>query len=727
MAAADPLYSPASWLARAQPLLAQAGAPRDLQLLRRAFRSFGRRVIDRVDTDVATAMDRLREQRARLEDVLSAQRDALERDAVRPEQGMHVAQSAVDQTLAAVRDAEEQLIASLERSLVDRQRIGQLVAVSQEIASIERLDELIVTIPRLALVFCPADAAELLEVEADGSLTLLSRSGAALVTPRSRIEQEARATLSAGATRVEDDGRSLHRTPNDGAPRPGPAVRLAVIPLRQGGRNLVLIVERAAPGAQLTERDLEQLTVYGSLAGTSLARSRSNAALRESAARDAASVAAIRDGVLALDTEGVVRSINGAATRILGIRREDALGRRLRDIPGFAPLGLALTADPPPIGEVVMVPRGDVVIRAQAYEGGVVANFHDFATAQRIAQKLVESAAHFTFEDLVGSDRAFLEALELARRAAQSDAPILITGESGTGKEMLAQAIHSASRSSAPFVGINVGAIPRELLESELFGYEGGAFTGARSGGHAGKFELAGRGTLLLDEIGDMPLEMQGKLLRVLQERIVQRLGGSRDIALHARVIATSHRDLDEAVKAGRFRLDLFHRLRVVHLRLPPLRQRRGDIPQLVDYHLRKYAERMRRRTVRMAPPVIAALEAYDWPGNVRELANLAEGEVSLLPPDQDLIVRVPASIEWARSRAGISYGSQTDSTTEILRLAEVERQACENALLRFGGNVAGAARALGVSKGTLYNKIRHYQIVLADLSRRVRSRDPER
>ncbi len=712
LAAADPAYSPASWLARAQPLLAQAGAPRDLQLLRRAFRSFGRRVIDRVDADVATAMDRLREQRARLEDVLSAQRVAVEGDAVSPEPGMHAAQSAVDQMLAAVRDAEEQLIAALEHSLVDRERIGQLVAVSQEIASIEGLDELIATIPRLALVFCPANAAELLEVEPDGSLTLLSRSGAALETPRSRIEQAARATLSAGATRVEDGGRGLHRAPDAGAMLPSPVARLAVIPLRQGGRNLVLVVERAAPGAQLTERDLEQLTVYGSLAGTSLARSRSNAAVREAAARDAATMAAIRDGVLALDREGVVRSINQAAARVLGIRREDALGRRLRDIPGLAPLGLALAAEPTQIGEVVMLPRGDVVIRAQAYEGGVVATFRDFATAQKMAQKIVESAARFTLEDLVGSDQAFLEALELARRAAQSDVPILITGESGTGKEMLAQAIHNASsRASAPFVGINVAAIPRELLESELFGYDGGAFTGARSSGHAGKFELAGRGTLLLDEIGDMPLEMQGKLLRVLQERMVQRLGGTRDIPLRARVIATSHRDLEEAVGAGRFRLDLFHRLRVAHLRLPPLRQRRGDVPLLVEHHLRKYAERMRRKPIGMAPAVIAALEAYDWPGNVRELANLVEGEASLLLPGQGLIVRVPASIERARSLAGTIDMSQTDSTGEILRLAEVERRACEQALLRFGGNVAGAARALGVSKGTLYNKIKHYQI----------------
>jgi DNA-binding NtrC family response regulator len=207
---------------------------------------------------------------------------------------------------------------------------------------------------------------------------------------------------------------------------------------------------------------------------------------------------------------------------------------------------------------------------------------------------------------------------------------------------------------------------------------------------------------------------------------VFQRLGGARDVALNARIIATTHSDLEEAVRAGRFRLDLFHRLRVVHLRLPPLRQRKGDVPLLVEYHLRNYAERMRRKPIRMAPSVIASLEAYDWPGNVRELANVVEGEVSLLAPEQDLIVRVPASIQRARSRAGITDKSETGSNGEMLLLTEVERRACEQALLQCEGKVAGAARVLGVSKGTLYNKIKRYQIVLADLSSRERPRGRE-
>jgi type II secretion system protein G len=582
------------------------------------------------------------------------------------------------------------LAGAVAAAVVDRQAaVGEFVAGSGEIASLDGPDDLIETIPRLALMLCSATAAELMEVEADGTLKLLSRSGVADETPRQRIQ----------------------------------------FSLRQSGRNLVLIVW-AAPGATLTERDLEQLTAYCSLAGTSLARARSNAtaseaairedAARESAARDAATMAALRDGVLVLDREGVVRSINHAAAGVLGVKREHALGRRLSDIPGLAPLGLALVAgDATHLTEVVSVPHGELVIRAEACER-TVATLRGLSSAKQIGREPVPSGARFTFGDLVGGDPAFLAAREIARRVSQSDVPILITGESGTGKEMFAQAIHNSTPGIAPsFVGVNVAAIPRELLESELFGYEGGAFTGARSSGHAGKFEVAGRGTLLLDEIGDMPMEMQARLLRVLQEKVVQRLGSTRNIPLHARVIATSHRDLEEAIAVGTFRLDLFHRLRGVHLRLPPLRQRRGDVPLLVEHYLRKYAHRMRRTAIDVTPAVMADLKAHEWPGNVRELANLIEGEASLLPPDQNLIQRMSTSIEPARRPGGsTSTWAQTSSPGEILPLEAVERRACEQALQRYGGNVARAASALGVSKGTLYNKIKRYHIVLSNRAR---------
>jgi len=296
--------------------------------------------------------------------------------------------------------------------------------------------------------------------------------------------------------------------------------------------------------------------------------------------------------------------------------------------------------------------------------------------------------------------------VETARRAAGSDLPVLITGESGTGKELLAQAIHNASgRASAPFLGVNVTAIPRELVESELFGYEGGTFTGARSGGMAGKFELAGRGTLLLDELGDMPLEIQGKLLRVLQERVVQRLGSVSDVQVKARVIATTHRNLEEAVSEGKFRLDLYHRLRVVHLRIPPLRERKSDILLLAEHQLRMHADNARRRPIKLSADVADALEAYDWPGNVRELCNVIESEASLLPPEEDVISRVPRSLLQSPSRP-IERAPSTDG---VHTLEAVERQACAQALQHYSGNVARAAQALGVAKTTLYAKMKRY------------------
>jgi len=350
----------------------------------------------------------------------------------------------------------------------------------------------------------------------------------------------------------------------------------------------------------------------------------------------------------------------------------------------------------------------------------------DSAPERAKGQRQASTGARYTFQDFVGDDPALLQVLEEATRAAELDLPMLIWGESGTGKELLAQAIHNSSpRASAPFVGINVIALPGSLLESELFGYEGGAFTGARSSGQTGKFEAAGAGTLLLDEIGDMPLEMQGKLLRVLQERVVQRVGGTRNVPVRARVIATTHRDLEQEVRLGRFRLDLFHRLRVLDLRLPPLRERKGDVRLLVEHRLRLHAGGGRGEPVEIDPAVLRALETYDWPGNVRELHNLLDSELGLLPRGKNVLSRIPPAIGRRDAASGTTSSALTNRAGTDVPLAEIVERACRDALARHGGNVALAARALGIAKNTLYSRMKRFDIAPPDAAplARVRSR----
>jgi transcriptional regulator with PAS, ATPase and Fis domain len=682
----DPGGAPGRWLGRAQSLLAGVGGPNDLQALRRTWAALERRLPHSLEPAGTRVIGELRERRDALKDALDREcAPCLETAPCRINTELETA-------LGTLSQAEEDLSAALEHAILDRTRMGQLAAATHELASIEEYDDLVGAIARLALVVCPGTGAVVVRARTDGLQETLAASGSGLAR-RGDLAERVREALSSGSAKDRE--------------RAG-TESLAVVALGPPDGRVALVVERDAPGASIGERDLEQLALYASFASVSLVRASSRAALREAAARDAATLAAISDGVLVTDPAGTIRSLNQAAANALGLHRERSIGRKLRELPGLGPLAFAL-AGTPSSGEVVPLPRGEVVIRVHAYAGGTVTILRDLATEHTIAKRVVGSMARFTFERLVGEDPAFTEVIAVARRAAVSDLPILITGESGTGKELLAQAIHNASgRAAAPFLGVNVTAIPHDLVESELFGYEGGTFTGARAAGRAGKFELAGRGTLLLDEIGDMPLEIQGKLLRVLQERVVQRLGSAADLQVRARVIATTHRDLEEAVAQGKFRLDLFHRLRVVHLRIPPLRARRGDIALIAEHELRAHAEQTRRAPIALAPVVAAAFQAYDWPGNVRELVNVLESEASILPPGETVISRIPQALE----RAAVQRAPErNDSPDAILSLDEVERRACDDALQRCDGNVARAAHALGVAKNTLYAKMRKYNL----------------
>jgi transcriptional regulator with PAS, ATPase and Fis domain len=684
-----PRQEAAKWLARAHPLLARAGTPADEERLRRAFRRFGRRGLDRlVDADLERVIEGARSTRARALDLAGAVRDLRARG-----ESADVIGAELGELITTLGERDEELISSLEGALLDRDQTGRLVGVCRELLLLQDPPVIDHELPRLALEL----GAEAAILHHQQGARMIAASALGVWPEKAAVtEDELAQAIAAGAPQTSERGGG----------------RTTLVPIRARDGARVLALHRGSSRGARSAREDERLAIVGSVATAAFESAHAAAALREAAARDAATLEAIREGILTLDDGGRVRSLNASAAAVLGLARGDAEGRTL------ASLGLTALADAIARGiedEPVRLPRVEVLVRVRPYVGGVVATVQELDRARQLAHRLVGSEARFTFDDLVGRDPAFLEVLADARRVALTDVPALITGESGTGKELFAQAIHNASpRASHPFVGVNVAAIPRELLESELFGYEAGAFTGARARGHPGRFELADRGTLLLDEIGDMPLEMQAKLLRVLQERSVFRLGGTRAIPVRTRVLATTHRDLEQAVKAGSFRLDLFYRLRVVHLRLPPLRARRGDVRALTEHHLATLAQRMGRPPMSVSPAVMADLEPYAWPGNVRELANLLEGVASLLPRTQSMISETPPAIRRAlrppSERApALAPASSPPGPTVIEPLDRTERRAIEHAIAASDGNLARAARALGVARNTLYNKIARY------------------
>ena len=295
------------------------------------------------------------------------------------------------------------------------------------------------------------------------------------------------------------------------------------------------------------------------------------------------------------------------------------------------------------------------------------------------------------------------EAVGLAERVSATDANVLITGESGVGKDMLAAFIHSKSKRAAqPFVKIDCATLPAELLEAELFGYERGAFTGAVEA-RAGRFEAAQHGSVVLDEIAHLSTDAQAKLLRVIERREFERLGGRKTIKLDARLLALTNVDLDAAVKAGRFREDLFYRLNVINLRVPPLRERKQDVAALIQYFVRQYAAKHARKVDRISQPALALLKSYDYPGNARELANVIERAV---------IVATGRTIDEHDLPAGLSAAVVAQRQREQPpSLAEMEASYIAEVLAATRGNKTECARILGISRKNLYEKIARYEL----------------
>jgi len=408
--------------------------------------------------------------------------------------------------------------------------------------------------------------------------------------------------------------------------------------------------------------------------------------------------------VIAVD--GRIKAFNRAAVRLLGLEPQIAQGASLQaswpEIAALANAGEPIENEPVRIGGRWL----QLSVRRIGEAKPRIAAMLSFRDAEGIDARPRRVAAQrlSRLDDLVGASSSIAAIREVALVAAHSSSSVVIEGESGVGKEILAQGIHSGGpRKRAPFVAVHCAAIPRELLESELFGYEPGAFTGASPRGHAGKFELAEGGTLLLDDVVELPLEMQAKLLRVLEEKSVTRLGGSRARPLDVRITATSNVPLRDAVRAGRFRSDLFYRLDVLHISVPPLRERPEDIRPLAERFLRRYSAEHGRQLRTVGPDALLALQSYPWPGNVRELEHWIENEVHFAAAGAaclDRLTRCPAPPEAQASVPGVRP------------IHETERELYAGAIRAAHGSVSEAARALGVSRGKLYRKLRVYSLL---------------
>ncbi len=426
----------------------------------------------------------------------------------------------------------------------------------------------------------------------------------------------------------------------------------------------------------------------------------------------------ISDGLIVLDRSHVVRFMNVPAGRILSVIPGDAIGRRLESVLEYEPSIVRIfetgvgfvdrdTIRTTSTRKVHLIDTAVPIKDQYGVVQSVVNTFREIRSMHRIAHKIAGNHARYTFEDLVGEAPAFQACVALARQTSGGSATVLLSGESGTGKEVFAQAIHNESkRDGGPFVALNCAALPRELIESELFGYAPGSFTGAVKNGRPGKFELASGGTIFLDEISELPFDVQAKLLRVLQERQVVRVGDSRPIDVDVRVISASNRNLLEMVKANRFREDLYYRIHVIEIELPALRERKEDIAQLATTFLRKCASTLGKDVFRIEPEAMRQLVDFDWPGNVRQLENNIERAVHLATDDR--IRRFDLETIKAPGMPTPKPGSDN-----VLSLAQAEKKALVTALDTFNYNITRTSAVLGVTRPTLYAKIRKHNLVL--------------
>ncbi|MFC1597716.1 sigma-54 interaction domain-containing protein [Planctomycetota bacterium] len=421
----------------------------------------------------------------------------------------------------------------------------------------------------------------------------------------------------------------------------------------------------------------------------------------------------IADGVFTVDDDWKITSFNRAAEGITGVPAADAVGQRCCDVfrasicEGECALKQTLQSARPVVNKTIYIVNADgqripisistaVLKDSEGNVIGGVETFRDLSLVEELRKELQEK---YTFADIIGRSHAMQQLFHILPQIAASDSTIVISGASGTGKELFARAIHNLSpRSAKPFVAVNCGALPDTLLESELFGYKAGAFTDARSD-KAGRFAIADGGTILLDEIGDISAAMQARLLRVLQERVVEPLGSVQPVDVDIRVIAASNKDLARLVKKGTFREDLFYRINVVKIELPALCDRREDVPFLVEHFIDKFNRLQNKNVTDVSEQARAVLMEHDYPGNVRELENIIEHAFVLSTGGRIELRHFPPALRPQEKDESLPGRGGAD-------LKSLEAMHIAAAIRRHGGNRKAAAKELGIHPSTLFRKI---------------------
>ena len=424
------------------------------------------------------------------------------------------------------------------------------------------------------------------------------------------------------------------------------------------------------------------------------------------------------EGIFALDQSGYVKHCNKRAATLFNMTKRELIGRHISKLmPGSPAIKVLETGRGYTENEEIFKVDGGqhhFIVTVKPYSSGdeiegIVVSFRDIEEAQKLVYNFNTRTIKNTVDDIIGTSEKIMIAKKQALITARGNSTVLITGESGTGKEMFAKAIHYASaRGDNPFITVNCGAIPENLLESELFGYEKGAFTGANEKGKVGKFELADGGTIFLDEIGDMPLHLQVKILHVLQNMRFEKVGGSRSIIVDVRVIAATNKDLEKMIEEGTFREDLYYRLSVIPLSIPPLRERKADIRMLMYHFLKKYNTFMNRKIEGFSDEVEELYMNYDWPGNVRELENAVEYGTNMDFGKVIDIEDVPVRI-LKKEEEIVKFRNMDKPLAEQVKL--YEKEIITKKLKKHNGIKDVVARELGLSRATLYRKLSELDI----------------